>query len=105
MSAAPFSPIPPQAAAAPTPAKQELPRIQTAQIPSSFPELQHKSGSELMQLLSDENEFSRFFDNLEAVKTSKRVRDDLKAQIEDSNSKREREREKKKNKEKYGIFF
>jgi ESCRT-I complex subunit VPS37 len=46
-------------------------------IPSSFPELSHKSAAELQHLLSDESAFQQFFDTLAAVQTMKGVRDDL----------------------------
>jgi len=46
-------------------------------VPSSFPELETKSPSELAQLLTEESEFQRFFEGLPAVQTMKKVRDDL----------------------------
>jgi len=52
-------------------------------IPSSFPELEAKTPSELSQLLNDEQEFKKFFDALAIVQTMKKVRDDLRSNNED----------------------
>jgi len=52
-------------------------------IPGSFPELDSKSPPELAQLLNDENEFKKFFENLSAVSTMRKVRDDLRINNEE----------------------
>jgi len=52
-------------------------------LPSSFPELDSKSPSELAQLLNDENEFKKFFDTLSQVQTLRKVRDDLRINNEE----------------------
>jgi len=46
-------------------------------IPSSFPEIEARTPSELSQMLNDEVEFNKFFDDLNVVQTMKKVRDDL----------------------------
>jgi len=53
------------------------------EVPSLFPELEGKTPTELSQLLNDENEFKKFFDNLGAVTTLRKVRDDLKNNTEE----------------------
>jgi len=75
ISANPGQPVNNNIAPQPQPAQ----KVQTAlpPVPSSFPELDAKSPSELTQLMTDEVEFKRFFENLPAVQTMKKVRDDL----------------------------
>lgn len=53
-------------------------------VPASFPELESKTPSELSQLLNDETEFNKFFDNLPQVTNMKKVRDDLRNNNEES---------------------
>lgn len=60
----------------PEPPKKES-ALPQAVIPSSFPELESKTPSELAQLLNNEEEFKKFFESLECVSTVKKVRDDL----------------------------
>eukprot|EP00026_Physarum_polycephalum_P010119 Phypoly_transcript_10270.p1 GENE.Phypoly_transcript_10270~~Phypoly_transcript_10270.p1 ORF type:complete len:372 (+),score=72.82 Phypoly_transcript_10270:49-1164(+) len=52
-------------------------QIRTPAIPSSFPELDQKSITELTDLLNNEDVFQALFDSLEIVKTMQKLRDDL----------------------------
>jgi ubiquitin-protein ligase len=52
-------------------------------IPSSFPEIESKSLTELTQLMNDEFEFQKFFESLSTVQTMKKVRDDLRVSNEE----------------------
>jgi len=46
-------------------------------IPSSFPDLDNKTGEELNEMLSNEDLYKDFFDNLEGVKNMRQLRDEL----------------------------
>eukprot|EP01114_Cavostelium_apophysatum_P017015 TRINITY_DN4960_c0_g1_i1.p1 TRINITY_DN4960_c0_g1~~TRINITY_DN4960_c0_g1_i1.p1 ORF type:complete len:320 (-),score=109.69 TRINITY_DN4960_c0_g1_i1:32-991(-) len=52
-------------------------------VPSSFPQLESKTPSELTQLLNDETEFNRFFEELPVVQNMRKVRDDLRTNNEE----------------------
>jgi len=64
-------------------APKPLPPVPSAQIvqlpptPTTFPELDSKSPSELTLLLTDESEFKKFFDALPAIQTARKLKEDL----------------------------
>jgi len=64
---------PATSSSSPTPSQQ----IRTPSIPTSFPELDQKSTTELNELLNNEDPFQALFDSLDVVKTMRQLRDDL----------------------------
>jgi hypothetical protein len=84
-----FNPPPPYSSSPPVMQPKDALKTHTPlpAIPSSFPELEAKSTSELSQLLNDDNEFKKFFESLSCVQTMKKVRDDLRNANEDISKK------------------
>lgn len=64
---------PPATSTTPPPTNQ----IRTPAIPTSFPELEQKSTTELTELLSNEDQFVSLYEGLDVVKTMRQLRDEL----------------------------
>eukprot|EP01112_Ceratiomyxa_fruticulosa_P007760 TRINITY_DN2013_c0_g3_i1.p1 TRINITY_DN2013_c0_g3~~TRINITY_DN2013_c0_g3_i1.p1 ORF type:complete len:360 (-),score=68.26 TRINITY_DN2013_c0_g3_i1:297-1376(-) len=83
LSRGPLEPPPPYSTATSSPTVASIPSPVThtplPAIPASFPELEIKSTTEIQELLSKEDQFRAFFDNLEGVKTMRSVRDELRS--------------------------
>lgn len=73
---------PPYVQPNPTPVVAPKPQPQVSHVgmppvPANFPEIESKTPSELTQLINDETEFKKFFEDLPQVQNMRKVRDDL----------------------------
>jgi len=78
---------PPYGQPAPTPLvsqpKPQVSHVSMPPVPANFAEIEAKTPSELTQLVNDETEFKKFFEDLPQVQNMRKVRDDLRNTNED----------------------